>query len=148
MPAKKFGTILLVDDFDACFRFYRDVLGLTASWGAEGSGYASFAIGDAWLDLYERQAMGDFMGDSALPSASPPQDRMIVQLKVDDLDADLVELRARGATLAVEPTERPDWGARIAVVRDPEGNPVQLFSTLAQDEWTDELRAAAEKYSA
>ena len=25
---------LLVTDFPACFRFYRDVMGLTATWGA------------------------------------------------------------------------------------------------------------------
>jgi hypothetical protein len=33
---------LLVEDFDVCFRFYRDVLGFTVTWGAEGDGYADF----------------------------------------------------------------------------------------------------------
>lgn len=147
MQATKLGTMLLVDDFDACFHFYRDVLGLKASWGEDGSGYASFAIGDSWFDLYDRQAMGDFIGNAGSPSASQPPDRAIMQFKVEDLDAVVEQLHSRGASLALEPTERRDWGARIAMVRDPEGNPVQFFMSLPQEQWSDDLREEAQKYS-
>ena len=36
---------LLVDDAPACFRFYRDVIGLTPTWGTEAEGYADFDDG-------------------------------------------------------------------------------------------------------
>jgi catechol 2,3-dioxygenase-like lactoylglutathione lyase family enzyme len=35
---------LLVDDFAACFRFYRDVVGLARTFGDETSGYADFKV--------------------------------------------------------------------------------------------------------
>lgn len=38
----KFSNIrLLVDDFDECFTFYKDILGLECSWGGPGDNYAS-----------------------------------------------------------------------------------------------------------
>ena len=33
---------LLVNDFDVCFRFYRDVMGFHVQWGAEGGGLRGF----------------------------------------------------------------------------------------------------------
>ncbi|MCL4490146.1 MAG: VOC family protein [Chloroflexi bacterium] len=37
---------LLVADFDACFRFYRDAIGFQVLWGKEGGGYADFQAGE------------------------------------------------------------------------------------------------------
>ncbi len=36
---------LLVDDFPACFRFYRDALGLTPAFGGEQDVYTEFTTG-------------------------------------------------------------------------------------------------------
>jgi catechol 2,3-dioxygenase-like lactoylglutathione lyase family enzyme len=36
---------LLVRDYPACFRFYRDVMGLRATYGEEDTGYADFDAG-------------------------------------------------------------------------------------------------------
>jgi catechol 2,3-dioxygenase-like lactoylglutathione lyase family enzyme len=36
---------LLVADFDTCFRFYSEKLGLKVTWGGTGGDYASFDIG-------------------------------------------------------------------------------------------------------
>ena len=38
---------LLVTDFDACYRFYRDIVGLEPLFGGEGDAYADFRITDA-----------------------------------------------------------------------------------------------------
>ena len=55
---------LLVNDFDACFRFYRDVMGFEVQWGAEGSGYADFrGRGEAMVALFSRQGDGRDLGD-------------------------------------------------------------------------------------
>ncbi len=45
---------------------------------------------------------------------------------VDDLDATLEQLKSDGAKVLVEPEERP-WGVR-AIVEDPDGRPVELWS--------------------
>lgn len=37
---------LLVDDFPACFRFYRDVMRFTPTFGDEHDGYADFELNE------------------------------------------------------------------------------------------------------
>lgn len=54
---------LLVSDFDACFRFYRDVMGFEVTWGEEGSSYASFKTGNGTaLSLFLRENMAKAIG--------------------------------------------------------------------------------------
>ena len=67
---------LLVDRFDACFRFYRDVLGLEPVWGEEGGRYADFKAGDGTLiALFRRALMAEAVGTEDRPSDAPAQDR-------------------------------------------------------------------------
>jgi len=44
-----------------------------------------------------------------------------LNLAVAELDAAVSELKARGATFAMEPTRQP-WGAHMALLSDPDGN--------------------------
>jgi catechol 2,3-dioxygenase-like lactoylglutathione lyase family enzyme len=39
---------LLVDDYGACFRFYRDVMGFPVTFGDEEGAYADFDAGADW----------------------------------------------------------------------------------------------------
>jgi catechol 2,3-dioxygenase-like lactoylglutathione lyase family enzyme len=57
----KFSHVrLLVSDFDACFRFYRDVMGWRPTWGEEGETYASFDDGSGGgLALFSRDEMAE-----------------------------------------------------------------------------------------
>ena len=48
-----------------------------------------------------------------------------IVLQVDDLDAVVAQLRARGAFFCNEPISGP--GGRQVLVEDPAGNPVELF---------------------
>jgi catechol 2,3-dioxygenase-like lactoylglutathione lyase family enzyme len=45
---------LVVDDYGAAFRFYRDTLGFEPSFGDESSGYASFAVGEGTVAIFQR----------------------------------------------------------------------------------------------
>lgn len=124
---------LLVSDFDACFRFYRDVMGLQATFGAEGDGYANFDVGGGFmLELFPRSEMADAVGAAHLPAQAASQDRVVIsfsdpEVAVDDL---LEQLRAKGANVAVEPTDHPDWGVRTVHLRDPDGNLIELYSSI------------------
>jgi catechol 2,3-dioxygenase-like lactoylglutathione lyase family enzyme len=138
---------LLVDDFDACFRFYRDVMGFEVQWGAEGSGYADFRSprGEAMVALMDRRGMPDALG--GLPPASGGGDHAMLVFDAADLDSTVSALKARGARFVAELTERPDWGIRTAHLRDPEGNLIELNSTLPQEQWSDELADEAQRYT-
>ena len=47
-------TRLLVEDFAACFLFYRNVLGLEPFMGTEDDVYAEFKTGETTLALFRR----------------------------------------------------------------------------------------------
>jgi catechol 2,3-dioxygenase-like lactoylglutathione lyase family enzyme len=139
---------LLVTDFDACFRFYRDVMEWEPTWGQEGDGYADFATGsDCTLALFSRAVTADVVGTSELPADLPTQDRVSLIVGVEDLREAVSGLRERGAQIILEPTDRPDWGIRVAYLRDPDGNLIEVNSPMPQSEWTDELRQEAQANS-
>jgi lactoylglutathione lyase len=93
---------LLVSDFDTCFRFYRDVMGFTATWGAEGEGYADFDAGggQVGLSLFDRQTMASTVGTLSLPANADAQDSMALIFQVEDVDGTIEQLRERGPILS------------------------------------------------
>jgi lactoylglutathione lyase len=118
---------LLVEDFAACFRFYRDVVGLTPTFGNEDEGgYADFRAGDCSLALFERSGM------DGVAQLRPPGDGAMLVLAVDDVDAAAERLRAAGVELDSEPHDQPDWGLRVTHVRDPAGNLLELYRPLGR----------------
>jgi lactoylglutathione lyase len=112
---------LLVDDFGAAFRFYRDSLGLTAASGDEASGYASFDTGTGFVAIFERTGQGNVV------ELRPPGDSTLTVLEVDDVDAVVERLREH---VAADPVDKPEWGGRVAYLRDPSGNLLELFQVL------------------
>jgi catechol 2,3-dioxygenase-like lactoylglutathione lyase family enzyme len=129
---------LLVGDMDASIRFYRDTLGFQLKWGEAAIGYASFTGGD--LSLFARQGQ---------PEATPmPQagDRLL-SLEVDDLDQEIERLRGQGVEIVAGPRDEPSWGLRVAYIRDPDGNLLELMRQLPPGEWSQWLREADDRYA-
>jgi predicted enzyme related to lactoylglutathione lyase len=141
---------LLVNDFDECFRFYRDVMGFSVQWGAEGSGYADFRPprGGAMVALMDRRGMPDALGGLDDRSSSSHGDHGLLVFDAADLDSTVAVLKARGAKFIADLTDRPDWGIRTAHLRDPEGNLIELNSPLPREQWADELADEAQRYTA
>ncbi|MEX2971510.1 VOC family protein [Streptomyces sp. C184] len=120
---------LLVTDFRGCYRFYRDVLGLTPQFEAPDGPYAKFTGdgGPAGIALQDRAQMAQILGELA---TAPAGYRSLVVLRVDDLDAYCAQLAGRGAVLAHGPAPMTDR-MRVAHLKDPEGNLVELQQWLA-----------------
>jgi lactoylglutathione lyase len=116
---------LLVDDFGAAFRFYRDELGLEAGFGDESSGYASFDAGGGTIAIFERA------GQAQVVELRPPGDSTLAVLEVADADAAVDRLRA---DVVQPPQDQPEWGGRVAYLRDPSGNLLELFQELPRTE--------------
>jgi lactoylglutathione lyase len=139
-------TRLLVSDVGACFRFYRDVIGLRVTWGDEHSGYVSFATGaedaddDSLLALFDRAEMAAVLDEEPQRGES---ERVVLVFEVRDVDAALSVLRDRGATVAAGAVDRPDWGIRTAHIRDPDGNLIELAQEMPMDAWSEDARAEA-----
>jgi catechol 2,3-dioxygenase-like lactoylglutathione lyase family enzyme len=141
---------LLPRKFAECFRFYRDVIGLTVKWGTEEEAYASFAEPGQTvpnLALFRRQEMADALGIGELPAEAAAQDRCMMIIGVEDLDATVERIQALGVQFTLEPRNYPAWGMRAAYLRDPDGNLIELSGELPPEQWTPELRAAAQQYN-
>jgi catechol 2,3-dioxygenase-like lactoylglutathione lyase family enzyme len=144
-------TRLLVHRFAECFRFYRDVLGFTVTWGDEQDSYASFADSNEdgpALAIFRRQAMAEVVGTEKLPADAFCQDRFMLIVYSENVDTTVKELRDGGAEFELAPRDFPDWGIRAAYLRDPDGNLVEISGELDRSKWSDGLRAGAQKYDA
>jgi lactoylglutathione lyase len=123
-------TRLLVPNFKACFLFYRDVMGFTATYGTENDVYADFATGSTIIALFEQQRMSAAMGTSGLPAQPSAQDNVCLVFAVDDVDITCQQLQQQGVEIIAGPADRLDWGIRAAHFRDPAGNLIEINQPL------------------
>lgn len=140
---------LLVVNFTGCFRFYRDVIGLKVLWGEENDAYASFSqpgVTQPNIALFRRTNMAEVLGTAQLPLDAPGMDRQMLIIGVENVDAEVKRLRALNVPIVLGPRNFPDWGYRGAYLRDPDGNLIELAGALPEEEWSADLRQAAEHY--
>jgi lactoylglutathione lyase len=116
---------LIVSDFPAVYRFYRDVIGLHPQFETETGPYVAFKpdLGSA-LALHDRADLA-----TVVPDLKPGEgDSALVALRVDDLNAYITEISARGASCS-EPVVLGDR-LKAAYLRDPAGNLLELQQGL------------------
>ena len=120
---------LLVDDFETCSAFYSDKLGLERTVEAPGI-YAEFRTGDAIFSLYKRSLQAETLG-AELPPKPPDADQAAVIFAVDDVDNAYRTLSERGVEFLGEPHDMTQAFLRVAHLRDPEGNLIEINHPLS-----------------
>jgi lactoylglutathione lyase len=120
---------LLVGDFPAVFKFWRDVMSLPMSFSDETMGYAYFDTGNGGLELFSRDGFAAALGE-ATPAPTPVGRQTVIVFHVEDVDATYADLVKRGATPVAGPQVRPAWGVRSAHLGDPEGHLIEIYSQL------------------
>ena len=115
---------VLVDDYGEAFAFYRELVGQEPGFGDASSDYASFRLESGSLAIFKRDEQGETL------ALRQPGDGALVVLEVDDVDAEVARLADR---VVAGPVDRPDWGGRVAYLRDPSGNPIELFQSIPMD---------------
>ena len=105
------------EDLNNLLPFYRDTLGLKV--GIEAAGFVAFGDPDApCLALGTHSDVHGPNTDAA---------RHMVGLGTDNLDAEYERLKGKGVEFIEAPTDSSGEGPRIATLKDPEGNLIQLF---------------------
>lgn len=103
------GLILFTENYDACARFYRDVLELAVLF--DQGHLIAVQFGSGYL-MVEQQ------GVAAAEGKTRQQNPIILRFNVRDIDATAAMLRGKGVAVEVS---RHDWGI-IGSFRDPDGN--------------------------
>lgn len=140
---RSFHVRLIVADFEGCFRFYRDVLGLRVTWGEEAdgsaSGYASFEIPGGSLSINDQSVVAPVVGFETREPGESVKDRAALIFEVESVDAEVARLRAFGVRFETEPTTYSGWGIRAAHLRDPDGNLIEINELLPPEAWSPSL---------
>ncbi|MDQ4124083.1 MAG: VOC family protein [Actinomycetota bacterium] len=116
---------LLTDDVERLLAFYRDVLGLEVTLDA--SVYFELRSGNAILGLFRRDLMGQMIGAELPPGGS---DAAVMTFAVDDVDEAARSLREKGAELVSDPKDYEAAFLRVAHLRDPDGNLIEINAPL------------------
>ncbi|MEU1438274.1 VOC family protein [Streptomyces sp. NPDC005786] len=109
--------VIITADHDVLVGFYTKLFGAEEIFRQPAEGpafYLGLRIGDSDLGLVAKSAPG--------AGAAP---RILLSIGVDDVDETLARVTALGGTVSGGPTDMP-WGQRVAHIRDPDGNPVNL----------------------
>ena len=111
------GIFYKVADADATRAWYQDSLGIGGEWGAMFPFKKDDPEGFSVLTPFKAQS------DYFTPSEHP----FMINLRVDDLDAIIVERAAKG--IAILGRQDEDYG-RFAWIVDPDGVKVELWQQL------------------
>ena len=117
---------LLVRDYIACLRFYRDVMELEVHWGDENGTYISFNTGASLLALFPRTKMSEAVGEADKPLASGHQPSHCLTFATDDVDAAYERLRTKDVEFINAPHDRKSWGIHCFHFFDPDGNLIEI----------------------
>ncbi len=119
-------SLLYVTDVAASAALYCEAFGLTVGFAHPGGDYTEFATGPTTLALCARSLASDSTGMALVGGAEPSGN---ISLVVDDVAAAFAAAVAAGATPVSEPVTKP-WGQVSSYVADPDGNLVELASTV------------------
>lgn len=145
----KFNNIrLLVNDFDKCFTFYKDTLGLNCTWGKLGDNFASFDIGLAsGLAIFKNELMSGVIGNPGAGKNEDLPDKFAIVIEVESVDKTYSALKKSGVEFLTEPLDMTAWGIRVSHFRDPENNLIELFNSLPKEKWDEHLLRDEKEFS-
>ncbi|MDR6571561.1 putative glyoxalase superfamily protein PhnB [Curtobacterium sp. 320] len=119
------STRIITDDLDGMVAFYERVTGTTARRPAPV--FAEIVTGGLVLALGTPATVAVLGADAPRAGAAGSA---IVEFLVADVDTTFDRLQVGPADVVLPPTTMP-WGNRSAILRDPDGTLVNLFSRPA-----------------
>ena len=119
---------IVVADMAATVDFYT-LLGLQFEPGAADAPHAESAVGPMRILFDTRAVVGSFMPGWTEPTGGHRIALAFACATPTDVDAEHATLVAAGHRSILEPFDAV-WHQRYAVIADPDGNPVDLYSTL------------------
>jgi len=119
----KFASVRVVTrDLDGLVEFYQRLCGIEAIRPADG--FAEMRFEGATLAISAEHLIKRFNVGAATAAANQSA---ILEFEVEDIEAVFERMKASGTNI-VMPTTLMPWGNRSLLLRDPDGNLVNVFS--------------------
>lgn len=115
---------LITDDIQRMVAFYQHLTGTEAAWSTPD--FAEFVTPAGTLAIGTTRTVALFAPGSAHPADNRTA---ILEFLVPDVDAAYTRLRETLTDFVNEPTTMP-WGNRSLLLRDPDGNLINLFTPI------------------
>ncbi|HHP7232515.1 MAG TPA: VOC family protein, partial [Xenococcaceae cyanobacterium] len=103
-----------------------DILGLEATFISEVDTYIELTDGVVKLTLLNRKKIIEYFGNQANFFFEQKNDGVALSFEVENVEEAYEYLKQKGVETVSPPWNFPDWGIKSALVRDPEGNLVEL----------------------
>jgi len=120
-------TMVIVSDMNRSVEFYRDKLGIPLKF--QSPDWTEFVTGATTLALH---GGGICQEQTGLVSKDKTAGTCSIGFNVEDVDKTYEELKARGITFVMPPTQREGEGIKLAVCVDPDGLPISFAQMVAQ----------------
>ena len=119
----RFASVRVVTaDIERLVKFYQRLSGIEAVRLADG--FAEMRFGGATLAISSEYLIKLFNAGAATAAANQSA---ILEFEVEDVDAVFERMNAFGTNIVMPATLMP-WGNRSLLLRDPDGNLVNIFS--------------------
>ncbi|MFG3254625.1 VOC family protein [Streptomyces sp. NPDC048172] len=118
---------VITGDVSRLVAFYEQVTGAAATWATPE--FAELRTEVCTLALASERTVPLFAPGSAEPAANRS---VITEFRVADVDAEHQRLGSLGHEFVQPPTTMP-WGNRSLLLRDPDGNLVNLFTPVSAE---------------
>jgi catechol 2,3-dioxygenase-like lactoylglutathione lyase family enzyme len=119
---------IVTNDIDGLIAFYTTLTGASAARLAED--FAEIRLAGAILAISTERAVKQFNAGAAIAAANRSA---IVEFQVEDVDAVHGRLNGEQIDWVMMPTTQP-WGNRSMLLRDPDGNLINIFTRLTRNE--------------
>lgn len=118
---------VITDDVARLVAFYEEVIAVPAAWSTPE--FAELVTPSCTLAVAGTRTVALFGAGSAEPAANRT---VIIEFRVADVDAEYRRLTALDCEVVQTPTTMP-WGNRSLLLRDPDGNLLNLFTPVTAD---------------
>lgn len=115
------NTCVISKDVKSLAAFYAQILKTEPQF--DSGIYVEFRTGAGVLAIFDAAAQEKYIPGSATGEANRS---VVLQFRVDDVDAEYARLKSVVKTWVKGPTTQP-WGTRSIYFRDPDGNLVDFF---------------------
>lgn len=128
-------TRLFVNNYETCLQFYQDILGLEVTFISKMDRYVELTNGKIKLTLMCNSKVKEYFGNQTQVSFGRKDDAIALCFRVQNVDEVCKYLKQKEVEIVSQPWNLLDWGIKIALVRDPEGNLIELIEP-SQMIWT------------